>query len=246
MMLLPVGSRDAADPTKAFPAITVGLVVVNVLVFLYELTVPQDQIEAFFNAYALVPCEYTSQCAVYPGTPVPLLITQFTSMFLHGGWDHLLGNMLFLVVFGIHVERSMGRLRFFLFYFTCGLGANALEIVTSAGSDVPGIGASGAIAGVLAGYLLMYPSSHIDSLIPIGRFYWFARVPAWTFIGLWFLYQLALSVVSFGDVSGGGGVAYSAHVGGFITGLILVRIFSRSEWVDIIRARQQSPSAAGS
>jgi membrane associated rhomboid family serine protease len=133
----------------------------------------------------------------------------------------------------------MGRLRFLLFYFVCGLGANALEIVTSAGSNVPGIGASGAIAGVLAGYLLMYPSSHIDSLLPLGRFYWPARVPAWIFIGLWFLYQLVLSVISFGDLSAGGGVAYSAHVGGFITGLLLVKIFSRSEWVDVIRTRQQ-------
>src|SRR5262249_17428586 len=151
----------------------------------------------------------------------PVWITLFSSMFIHGGWDHILGNMLFLLVFGIHVERSMGYLRFFLFYFVCGLGANALEIATAAGSNVPGIGASGAIARVLAGYLLLYPASHIDSLLPLGMFYWPARVPAWIFIGLWFLYQLALSVISFGDLSAGGGVAYSAHVGGFITGLVL-------------------------
>jgi membrane associated rhomboid family serine protease len=237
--MIPVASRDAADPTKAFPIITVGLVVVNFLVFFYELALPQAQAESFINQYALVPCEYTSQCPIVPGTPTPFWLTLFTSMFIHGGWDHILGNMLFLLVFGIHVERSMGRLRFLLFYFVCGLGANALEIVTSAGSDVPGIGASGAIAGVLAGYLLLYPASHIDALLPLGRFYWPARVPAWIFIGLWFLYQLVLSVVSFGDVAGGGGVAYSAHVGGFITGLALVRIFSHPEWVDVIRARQQ-------
>jgi membrane associated rhomboid family serine protease len=241
--MIPVGSRDAADPTKAFPLITVGLVLANVLVFLYEIALPADQVETFINQWALVPCEYTSQCAIVPGTPVPFWLTLFSSMFLHGGWDHLLGNMLFLVVFGIHVERSMGRLRFLGFYFVCGLGASALEIATSASSDLPGIGASGAIAGVLAGYLLMYPSSHIDSLIPIGRFfYWPARVPAWIFIGLWFLYQLALSVISFGDVSGGGGVAYSAHVGGFITGLVLVRIFMRPDWVDLIRTRQSQPT----
>jgi rhomboid family protein len=237
--VIPVGSRDAADPTKAFPAITVALVVVNVLVFLYELTLSPDQLDAFLNAYALIPCEYTGQCAIDAGSPTPLFITQITSMFIHGGWDHLLGNMLFLLVFGIHVERSMGRLRFLLFYFVCGLGANALEILTAAGSDVPGIGASGAIAGVLAGYLLLYPSSHIDALLPLGRFYWPAQVPAWIFIGLWFLYQLVLSVISFGDLSGGGGVAYSAHVGGFITGIVLVKIFSRPERVDLIRYRQQ-------
>jgi membrane associated rhomboid family serine protease len=237
--MIPVGSRDAADPTKAFPIITVGLVVVNFLVFFYELALPPAQADAFINQYALVPCEYTSQCPIVPGTPTPFWLTSFTSMFIHGGWDHILGNMLFLLVFGIHVERSMGRLRFLLFYFVCGLGANALEVLTSASSDVPGIGASGAIAGVLAGYLLLYPASHVDALLPLGRFYWPTRVPAWIFIGLWFLYQLVLSVVTFGDVAGGGGVAYSAHVGGFITGLILVRIFSRPEFVDVIRARQQ-------
>ena len=237
--MIPLRSPDAADPTKAFPVITVGLVIANFLVFFYELSLSPEQLDAFFNAYALVPCEYTSQCALDPGTPTPLLITSFTSMFIHGGWDHLLGNMLFLLVFGIHVERSMGRLRFLLFYFVCGLGANALEIVAAAGSDVPGIGASGAIAGVLAGYLLLYPRSHIDALLPLGRFYWPTRVPAWIFIGLWFAYQLVLSVVSFGDLSGEGGVAYSAHVGGFVTGLVLVKVFSRTEWVDIIRASQQ-------
>jgi membrane associated rhomboid family serine protease len=237
--MVPIISRDAADPTKAFPLVTIGLVVVNFLVFFYELALPADQVESFITSWALVPCEYTSQCPIAPGTPTPFWITLFTSMFLHGGWDHILGNMLFLLVFGIHVERSMGRLRFLLFYFVCGLGASALEIITSAGSDVPGLGASGAIAGVLAGYLLLYPASHIDALLPIGRFYWPTVIPAWIFIGLWFAYQLILSVVSFGDVGAGGGVAYSAHVGGFITGLVLVKIFSRPEWVDVIRARQQ-------
>jgi membrane associated rhomboid family serine protease len=241
--MLPLGSRDAADPTKAFPVVTLGLVVVNFLVFFYELSLSPDQLTTFINGYALVPCEFTGQCAIAAGAPTPFWISLFTSMFIHGGWDHILGNMLFLGVFGIHVERSMGALRFLLFYFVCGLGASALEIATSAGSSVPGIGASGAIAGVLAGYLLMYPSSHIDSLLPLGMFYWPARVPAWVFIGLWFLYQLALSVISFGNLEAGGGVAYSAHVGGFITGLVLVRLFSHPELVDAIRARQQQGQA---
>jgi membrane associated rhomboid family serine protease len=241
-MAIPVGSRDVRDPTNALPIVTIGLIVVNFLVFFYELSVPQAQVESFFNAWSLVPCEYTSQCAVYPGTPTPFWITLFTSMFLHGGLDHILGNMLFLWVFGIHVERSMGGLRYLAFYLVCGLGASALEIVTSASSNVPGLGASGAIAGVLAGYLLLYPESHIDVLLPLGAFAWPARVPAYVFIGLWFIYQLALSVVSFGDVGAGGGVAYSAHVGGFITGVLLVRLFSQSDRVASMRTRLQ-PSA---
>jgi membrane associated rhomboid family serine protease len=235
--MIPLGSRDAPDPTKALPIVTIGLIVVNFLVFFYELSVPQSQTVSFFNAWALVPCEYTSQCAVFPGAPTPFWLTLFTSMFLHGGWDHILGNMLFLGVFGIHVERSMGGLRYLLFYFICGLGANALEIASAASSNVPGIGASGAIAGVLAGYLLLYPRSHIDVLLPLGAFAWPARVPAWLFIGGWFLYQLVLSLNTFGDVPGGGGVAYSAHVGGFITGLILVRLFSMPARVSTMRTR---------
>jgi membrane associated rhomboid family serine protease len=232
---IPLGSSDVKDPTRAFPIVTVGLVVANVVVFLYELTLSQAGLETFLNAYALVPCEYSGQCPVDPGSPTPLFITLFTSMFIHGGWEHLLGNMLFLVVFGIHVERSMGPLRFLVFYFICGLGADALEIATSLSSDVPGIGASGAIAGVLAGYLLLYPESHINSLIPVGRLLWPARIPSWLFIGLWFLYQLVLSFQSYGDADAG--VAYSAHVGGFITGLLLVRLFSMPDRVDMMRAR---------
>jgi len=236
--MIPLGSSDVKDPTRALPIVTIGLVVVNFVVFLYELTLSDAQLAQFFNSYALVPCEYSGQCAVLPGTPSPMWITLFTSMFIHGGWEHILGNMLFLVVFGIHVERSMGPVRFFAFYFVCGLGANALEIATSLGSNVPGIGASGAIAGVLAGYLLLYPDSHINSLIPVGRLVWPARVPSWLFIGLWFLYQLVLTFASYGDASAG--VAYSAHVGGFITGLLLVRLFSVADRVNLMRARQQS------
>lgn len=105
-------------------------------------------------------------------------------MFIHAGWAHILGNMLFLFVFGLHVERSMGGLRYLAFYLIGGLGANALEIATAVGSNVPGLGASGAIAGVLAAYLVLYRSSHVRTLIPLGILYWTARVPAWIFIGL--------------------------------------------------------------
>ena len=238
-MAIPIRSRDAADPTNAPPIVTIGLILANVLVFFYELALPAPQIDSWINAFALGRCESTSQCAVFPGTPTPSWITLLTSMFIHGGLDHILGNTLFLWVFGVHVERSMGALRYLAFYLVCGLGASALEIATSLGSNVPGIGASGAIAGVLAGYLLLYPKSHIDVLVPLGRLAWPAQLPAWVFIGVWFLYQLALSVVSFGDVGGGGGVAYSAHVGGFLTGFVLVRLFSTPDRVARMRDRLQ-------
>ena len=234
-MAIPIRAEDADDPTRAFPIATVGLIVVNFLVFFYELSLGGPQLESFVTGYSLVPCEYSGQCAIQPGTPPVLWLTLFTSMFLHGGWDHILGNMLFLYVFGIHVERSMGPLRYLAFYFLCGLGADAAEIASSLSSNVPGLGASGAISGVLAAYLLMYPNSHIKSLLPIGIFFWAARIPAWVFIGLWFLYQLFENIVTFGDVTSGGGVAYSAHVGGFITGLVLVKLFAPADRVERMR-----------
>jgi membrane associated rhomboid family serine protease len=153
---------------------------------------------------------------------------------MHAGWEHILGNMLFLFVFGIHVERSMGVLRYLVFYLVCGMVANAAEIVTSLGSNAPGLGASGAISGVLAGYLVLYPGSHIKALVPFGFLYWAARVPAWIFIGLWFVLQVVEGLTTVSSV--GGGVAYSAHVGGFVSGLLLVRLFSQSTRVDRVRS----------
>lgn len=239
--MIPYSADDVDDPTQALPVATVGLIVANFLVFFYELVLAGQgtQFDNFLNAYSLVPCEYTRQCAVYPGTPTPFFLTLFSSMFLHAGWAHILGNMLFLFVFGIHVERSMGAFRYLVFYFLCGLGANALEIATSASSNLPGLGASGAISGVLAGYLLLYPASHIRTLVPFGFLYWGARVPAWIFIGLWFLLQLVDGVASVSTATSGG-VAYSAHVGGFITGLVLVRLFAMPGRVDRLRAYHYS------
>ena len=234
--MIPYRADDADDPTRAFPFVTIGLIVVNFLVFFYELSLGAQgsQLDNFLNAYSLVPCEYTGRCATYSGTPFPFWLTLFSSMFLHGGWAHILGNMLFLYVFGIHVERSMGPVRYLLFYLISGLGADALEILTSVGSNLPGLGASGAISGVLAGYLLLYPGSHVRTLIGLGFFFWVARIPAWVFIGFWFLLQLASGLMTI-SAAPSGGVAYSAHVGGFLTGLLLVRLFAQTRRVDRMR-----------
>ena len=232
--VIPYSADDAPDPTSAIPVVTIGLIVVNFLVFFYELALSAgDQFDRFIFAYSLVPCEYTRQCAVYPGTPTPFFLTLFSSMFLHAGWAHILGNMVFLFVFGIHVERSMGGLRYLVFYLICGLGANALEIATATGSNVPGLGASGAISGVLAAYLVLYPTSHVKTLIPLGFFFLPARIPAWVFIGFWFLMQLFFGLESISSVESG--VAYAAHVGGFVTGLILVRLFAQKARVQRLR-----------
>ena len=234
--MIPYSADDAPDPTRATPVVTVGLIVLNFLVFFYELALSaQGTLDSFLNAYSLVPCEYTNQCTAYAGTPSPFWFTLISSMFLHAGWAHILGNMVFLFVFGIHVERSMGGVRFLIFYLLCGLGANALEIATSVGSNTPGLGASGAISGVLAGYLVLYPSSHVRTLLTLGFFWWPVRLPAWVFIGVWFLMQFIFGLAAISTVSSGGGVAYSAHVGGFVTGLLLVRVFAQARRVDRLR-----------
>ena len=234
--LIPYSADDADDPTTALPVATIGLIVVNFLVFFYELAVEASgNLDSFLNGWSLVPCEYTAHCAVVAGTPTPFWITLFSSMFLHAGWAHILGNMVFLYVFGIHVERAMGAGRYLVFYLLCGLGANGLEIATSIDSNLPGLGASGAISGVLAGYLVLYPSSHVRTLIPLGFFFWTARLPAWVFIGFWFLLQLVEGLMSLNSV-GQGGVAYSAHVGGFVTGLVLVRLFAHPNRLGPMRA----------
>jgi len=233
--MIPYRADDADDPTQAIPVVTIGLIVVNFLVFFYELALQGSQLDRFLFAYSLVPCEYTQHCGLYAGTPTPFWLTLFSSMFMHAGWAHILGNMLFLFVFGLHVERSMGGIRYLAFYFICGLGANGLEIATSIDSNAPGLGASGAIAGILAAYLVLYPRSHVRTLIPLGFIFWTARVPAWIFIGLWFLLQLVDGLASISTATSGG-IAYSAHVGGFVTGLLLVRLFAQSVRVDRMRA----------
>src|SRR5262245_35288617 len=202
--VIPYSADDAPDPTSATPVVTAGLIAVNFIVFFYELALSaRGSLDSFLYAFSLVPCEYTGHCAAYAGTPSPFWLTLFSSMFLHAGWAHILGNMVFLFVFGIHVERSMGGLRYLIFYLICGLGANALEIATAAGSNLPGLGASGAISGVLAAYLVLYPSSHVKTLIPIGFFFWTARLPAWLFIGFWFVMQIVFGLADISTLSSG-------------------------------------------
>ncbi len=234
--MIPYRADDTADPTSAIPVVTIALIAANFAAFFYELSLAAQgsELDAFIKAYSLVPCEYTQGCGPYPGTPSPFWITLFSSMFMHAGWAHILGNMLFLFVFGLHVERSMGGIRYLAFYLICGLGASALEIATAAGSNAPGLGASGAISGVLAAYLVLYPTSHVRTLIPLGFVFWTARVPAWVFIGLWFVMQLIYGLASISDVNAGG-VAYSAHIGGFLTGLLLVRLLAQAHRVDRLR-----------
>jgi len=245
--VIPYTATDTDDVESIAPIANIGLIVLNFVVFFLELTVGvrggEDALASFAQRFALVPCEYTAHCPIVAGTPYPLWITMFTSMFLHGGWAHILGNMVYLYVFGNHVERSMGHVPYVAFYLLCGLGANALEIATAVDSNLPGLGASGAIAGVLGGYLVLYPTSRIGTLIKLGFIYFPARIYAWAFIVFWFVLQLLSGVASIGtDAASGGGVAYWAHVGGFLTGVVLVRLFAQPARVQQLQGLHAQPA----
>jgi membrane associated rhomboid family serine protease len=236
---------DPSEPDAEFPYVNLALIVINFLVFFYELSLQvhgQGPLNTFITQYGLVPCEYTNHCTVFAGTPSPTWVTLFTSMFLHAGWLHILGNMIFLFVFGDNIENSMGHLRYVVFYLLCGLGANALEVATAVGSPLPGLGASGAIAGVLGAYLLLYPKSRVGTLIPITFIFIPIRLPAWVLIGFWFLSQFFDGLITITSrAAPTGGVAYWAHVGGFITGCILIWVFRHPERVGRLQAYHGAP-----
>ena len=175
-------------------------------------------------------------CSTDPGRQVSHLLT---SMFLHGSWMHLLGNMWFLWLFGNNVEDSMGRLRFVVFYLVSGLAAALGQVVTNPSSAIPMVGASGAISGVMGGYLVLYPHVRVFTFIPIGFFLTSVALPAWVMLGYWFLIQFVSGLAAFGgDI---GGVAFWAHVGGFVAGVVLVKLFARSESIAAHQAHRWRP-----
>lgn len=211
-------------PSQRFPFVTYAIIAANAVVFMFEATMHPQQLRSFFEVVAVVPAEYT---AFLRGEPVPLLklmLAPFASMFLHGGWAHLLGNMWFLYLFGDNVEDEMGHFRFLLFYLLSGLAATFAHIFVNPFSSIPIVGASGAISGVVGAYLLMFPTARVLTLVPIFFFVVdLVVLPAVLFIGLWFLFQFWSGLLSLA-VPHLGGVAWWAHIGGFIAGVILTPI----------------------
>jgi len=209
------------NPTRIFPLITVLIIAANVVVFIYELILPSPQaLEGFVRVAAIVPYDVTHNL------DLRVSLTLFTSLFVHGGWLHIIGNMLYLWIFGNNIEDAMGHLRFALFYLLCGLGASAAQIAVNTNSSVPNIGASGAIAGVLGAYLILFPRARVVSLVTLGYFVRLVRVPAVLVLGLWIVVQLFSGLASLG-MPEVGGIAWFAHLGGFLVGLLLVRLFVR-------------------
>jgi membrane associated rhomboid family serine protease len=206
------------------PLVTVSLVVLNVLAFLVELNQPSPRaLQSFIQAWGVVPREYTLARDIPPMIPLPFWSTLITSMFLHGGWLHLGGNMLYLWIFGDNLEKTMGRARFLVFYLACGIAAGLAHILFSGASGVPTVGASGAISGVLGGYLVLFPRNRVRVLTRGG----IVAMPAIVVLGFWIFIQLINGIGSLAVTTETGGVAYMAHVGGFVAGLVLVKLMSQ-------------------
>ncbi len=212
-------------PTDRFPVITVLLIAINAAVFLFELTLNDSQLESFFVQFGMTPYEITHGVSLLP-RDIPVYLTLITSMFLHGGWLHIGGNMLYLWIFGNNVEDTMGRFRFVIFYLMCGLLAGFAQIAIGPNSLVPNIGASGAIAGVLGGYLLLYPRARVTTLVFLVVFITVVQLPAVVVLIFWFLFQLFAGIAGIAGSGGEGGVAYFAHIGGFIAGLLAIKLFT--------------------
>lgn len=212
------------------PIVTMTLLLINVAAFIYQLTLGERALDGLVRSAGVVPLEFATNRDVPPPAPAGYYVTTLlTSMFLHGGLLHIGSNMLFLWVFGDNVEDRLGHARFLLFYLLSGLGASALHIAFNWGSQIPSIGASGAIAGVLAGYLILFPRATIRTLVFLGPFITMTRVPALVLIGFWFLSQVFSGVAALGAASEQtSGVAFWAHVGGFLAGVPLVFLLRQS------------------
>ena len=227
-MLIPLKDDN---PTSTFPIITIGIILANGLIFFHQINLAGTAREYFLYQWAAIPFQLTHGEILHVPPLVPLPLTIFSSMFLHGGFLHILGNMLYLWIFGNNIEDSLGHFRFLLFYLLGGLFAALTQIYAYPNSPVPMIGASGAIAGVLGGYLLLFPRARVLTLVFFVIIIRLIRIPALIVLGFWFLMQL----LSLGGAAKGN-IAFYAHIGGFISGLALVKIFQPR----MIRRRRRS------
>ncbi len=228
--MLPLG--DDNSDRRITPFINYVLIAINVLVFVALQGAGSN--EHFTYAFSTVPAEITKGHDIATGvlqpTPIPVYGTLITSMFMHGGWAHLLGNMLYLWIFGDNIENRLGHSRYLIFYLLCGVIASLSHVFATAALSpenmlIPSLGASGAISGVLGGYLLLFPKQRVRVMMGRGGI---TQVPAFVALGVWIVFQIISSMGMLGgEEQGGGGVAYAAHIGGFVAGLVLVKLFDR-------------------
>jgi membrane associated rhomboid family serine protease len=213
----------------SFPLFTILVIISNFYVFFQELQLSSTSLNAFFLTYGLVPAKLSSAVAQHiPDASAysPLL----TNLFLHGGWMHVIGNMWYIWIFGDNIEDRLGHFRFLLFYILCGVSANLAHVLIDPASTIPTIGASGAVSGILGAYLVTFPWAKVLTLVPIFFFIQFIEIPALIFLGLWFAIQLQYGAASL--LISGANIAWWAHIGGFIAGIILMKILApfRPKW----------------
>ena len=221
MGMIPIGDENIQGGPP--PLVNWALIALNVLAFFLELSQPSERaLQSFITAWGVVPREFSTGHDIAPLIPLPFWSTLVTSMFLHGGWAHLGGNMLFLWIFGDNLNKVMGQVRYFLFYMVCGLAAGLAHIAFNSGSAMPSVGASGAISGVLGGYMLLFPRNRVRVLMRGAV----TAVPAYVMLGLWILIQFVSGMGAMAQTEETGGVAFMAHIGGFVAGLVLVKLFA--------------------
>jgi membrane associated rhomboid family serine protease len=221
MGMIPIGDENVQGGPP--PLVNWALIGLNVIAFFLELSQPSEKaLQSFITAWGVVPREYSSGHDIAPLIPLPFWSTLVTSMFLHGGWAHLGGNMLFLWIFGDNLNKVMGQVRYALFYLVCGLAAGLAHIAFNSGSSIPSVGASGAISGVLGGYMLLFPRNRVRVMTRGGVM----AVPAFVMLGLWILIQFVSGMGAMARTEQTGGVAFMAHIGGFVAGLVLVKLFA--------------------
>jgi len=208
-------------PSSRVPVVNFVLIAANLGLFFYEISLG-ERLLPFLERFAVIPARLLGGGDL----SVRELLTPVTAMFLHGGWMHVLGNMLYLYIFGDNVEDTLGHGRYLLFYIACGVASFAVQIGFQPASAVPNIGASGAIAGVLGAYFLLFPRARVVTLLPLFIFVTVVEIPAVAFLGLWFLLQFLSGTVSLGRAAATGGVAWWAHVGGFVAGVVFLKVFS--------------------
>ena len=215
------------NPTEIAPLLTIFFIIICVLVFFWQISLGGQGNQAAVLSLGVIPAVLLNKVSLPPELAlIPAELTVFTSMFMHGGFMHLAGNMLYLWIFGNNVEDAMGHVRFVIFYLLCGIAAVFGQVLQNPASEIPMIGASGAISGVLGAYLLLYPHARVLVLIPFGFYAHMVRLPAGLVLGIWFAIQIFSSLAADPNSAG---VAWFAHIGGFVAGLALIPFFKRSD-----------------
>ena len=215
--------RDSVRSGRT-PYVNISLILINILVFFQQLAIEPYQLNQIYYSYGVIPAEVLN--VFFTGSPLlPVIIPFITSIFIHGGWWHLIGNMLFLWIFGDNIEDRLGRVRYLLFYLAVGVAGGVAHVLANPASTIPVIGASGAVAGVLGAYLISFPRSRILALVPVLFFITVIEVPAVIFIVVWFAIQFFNGVAFLGGTANA--VAYWAHIGGFLAGLVLIKLIAR-------------------